>query len=228
MPVVHYMEEHVGGVRPVGQVPYLVNDEDVRMGIGSERLLQVAPLAGIGEILDEFCSRREKRLKAVLDGSIPDGHCQMGFATTGLTVQDQRPSLGDEVRPEIGTEEGLPKSRLQREIELVDSLEEGEVCAPRAALQSRLLASRYFFGQQQSQEVPIRPTFLLRPNGHLLVNPAHVRQVKAPEVSLELALGEFQTRESVQVILCRHRCTSRTFRRHFLFHWITSWKVSER
>jgi len=61
--------------------------------------------------------------------------------------------------------------------------------------------SRYFFGQQQSQEVPIRPTFLLGPNGNLLVDPAHVRQVEAPEVYLELPLGEFQTFHRVVVLL---------------------------
>jgi hypothetical protein len=32
-----------------------------------------------------------------------------------------------------------------------------------------LLFARHFFGHQQSQEVPIRPAFLLRPNGNLSV-----------------------------------------------------------
>jgi hypothetical protein len=112
--------------------------------------------------------------------------------------------------------------------ELVDGLEEREVCTPCAALQSRLLPSRYFFGQQQSQEVAIRPTFLLRPISDLFVNPARVRQVEAPEVNLELAFGQFQALQSVVVLLCGHRCTSRIFLNLFFPHGISSWKTSER
>jgi hypothetical protein len=70
-------------------------------------------------------------------------------------------------------------------------------------LQSRLFPSRHFFGQQQSQEVPIGPTFLLGPISDLFVNPARVRQVEASEVSLELAFGEFQTLRRVVVLLGR-------------------------
>src|SRR3989442_12170836 len=88
--------------------------------------------------------------------------------------------------------------------------------------------SRYFFGQQQSQEVPIGPTFLLGPNGNLLVDPARVRQIQAPEVYLELALGQFQTLRHVVVLLGRHRCISRIFPNQFFPHGISSWKTSER
>src|ERR1700756_548507 len=146
----------------------------------------------------------------------------MSFSTAGFTVQDQRSPLGDEVQPEVGTDHGFPERGLQREVELVDGLEEREVCAPRTALQSRLFPSGYFFGQQQCQEVPIRPTFLLGPISDFLVNPAHVRQVEAPKVYLELPLGEFQALHRVVVMLCGHRFTC------FLFHWLTSWKISER
>src|SRR4030095_4886901 len=116
----------------------------------------------------------------------------MSFSTAGFTVQDQRPSLGDEVQPEVGADRGFPERGLQREVELVDGLEERKVCAPSTTLQSRLFPSCYFFGQQQSQEVPIRPTFLLGPISDLFVNPTRMRQVEAPEVNLELPLGEFQ------------------------------------
>jgi hypothetical protein len=116
-------------------------------------------------------------------------------------VQDQRPALGDKVQSEVGADHGFPERRLQSEVELVDGLEEREVCAPSTTLQSRLFPSRYFFGQQQSQKVPIRPTFLLRPNGNLLVDPARVRQIQTPEVHFELALGQFQTLGRVVVLL---------------------------
>jgi len=188
----------------------------------------VSLLAGIGKIFDEFCGRREECLEAVLDGSVPDGYRQMRFPSASLTVQDQRPPLGDEVQPEVGADHGFPECRLQREVELVDGLEEREVCTPRAALQSRLFPSRHFFGQQQSQEVSVRPTFLLCPNGNLLVDPARVRQIEAPEVNLQLALGQFQTLGSVVFLLWRHRCTLRVFLNLFFPHKISSWKTSER
>jgi hypothetical protein len=85
-----------------------------------------------------------------------------------------------------------------------------------------LLPSRHFFGQQQSQEVSVRPTFLLRPNGNLLVDPARVRQIQSPEMNLELALGQFQTLRRVVVLLCGHRCISRIFLNLFFPHGISS------
>ena len=141
------MEEHVGGVRPVGQISDLINDEDVKVRVGCQRLLEISTLAGVGEVLDEFRRGGEESLEAVLDGAVPDGHCQMGLPSASLTVQDQRPPLGDEVQPEVGADHGFPECRLQREVELVDGLEEREVCAPRTTLQSRLFPSRHFFGQ---------------------------------------------------------------------------------
>src|SRR6267154_3138484 len=222
------MEEHVGGVRPRGQISDLIDYQNVRVGIGRERLLEVSSLASIGKLLDEFRRGGEERLEAVLDGSVPDGHRQMSLPPTGLTVQDQRPSLGDEVQPEVGADHGFPERRLQSEVELVDGLKEREVCAPRTTLQPRLLPLRYFFGQQQSQEVSIRPTFLLRSNGNLFVNPACVRQLQTPEVNLELPLGQFRALHSVVVMLCGHRCTSRIFLNLFLPHEITSSKTNGR
>ena len=202
------MEEHVGSVWPVGQIAHLVDHQHVRVRVGCQRLLEMSSLASVGEILDQFRRGGEERLEAVLDGAVPDGHRQMGLSPAGLTVQDQRPSIGDEVQPEVGADHGFPECRLQREVELVDGLEEREVRAPRAALQSRLLPSRYFFGQQQSQEVPIRPPFLLGPISDLFVNPARVRQIQTPEVNLELAFGEFQTLGGVVILLWRHRWIS--------------------
>ena len=189
MPIIHDMEEHVGSFRPVGQIADFVDHQHVSVRVGCQRFLEISTLAGVREVFDEFGRGSEESLEAVLDGAIPDGHRQMGLPSASLTVQNQRPPLGDEVQPEVGADHGFPERRLQREVELVDGLEEREVCAPCTTLQPRLLPSRHFLGQQQSQEVPIRPTFLLRPNRNFFVDPARVRQVEAPEVNLELALG---------------------------------------
>src|SRR5262249_16344109 len=75
------------------------------VGVGYQRLLKVSPLAGIGEIFDEFRGGGEQRLEAVLNSAVGDGHRQMGLPSAGLAVQDQRPALGDEVYPEIGADQ---------------------------------------------------------------------------------------------------------------------------
>jgi hypothetical protein len=86
-----------------------IHHQNVRVGIGRERFLEVSSLASIGEILDQFRRSGEERLKAVLDGAVPDGHRQMGLASTGLTLQDQRPSL-DSSRPRgDGQTERIPQ-----------------------------------------------------------------------------------------------------------------------
>ena len=61
------MEEHVGSVRPVGQISNLIDNEGVRVRVGCQRLLEISTLAGIREVLDEFRRGGEKSLEAVLD-----------------------------------------------------------------------------------------------------------------------------------------------------------------
>jgi len=75
----------------------------------------------------EFCGIRAQGLEAILDGTIADGYCQMGFPAAGLAVKNQRAPLGDEFGPEVGTEQGRTQCRLQTEVELLNGLEEGEM-----------------------------------------------------------------------------------------------------
>ena len=90
-------------------------------------------------------------------------------------MQDQRASFGDEVWPQIGTQHRFSKLRLLSEIKLLNGLEEGEVRAPRAALQTRLLPLGDFLHQQLTEEIAIGPAFLFSPSGEGLVGPARVR-----------------------------------------------------
>src|ERR1700730_13671052 len=120
----------------------------------------------------------------------------MSFAAASLAVKDQGASFGDEFRCEIGTKQRLPQSGLQREIELINGLEEGKVSLAGAALQAGLLAVRHFFGQQKSEKVAIGPVFLLGSIRYLLVDAACMRQVETSEQRLELAFGKFRD--------CRH------------------------
>src|SRR6202162_2166526 len=114
----------------------------------------------------------------------------MSFAAASLAVKDQGAALGDEVRSQIGTEQRLPQSGLQSEIELINGLEEGKVSLAGAALQAGLLAVRHFFGQQKSEKVAIGPVFFLGSIRYLLVDAACMRQVETSEQKLELALGK--------------------------------------
>jgi len=103
------MEENIGGVRPIGQISYLVNHQDVGTGVVDEGLMEMAPLTGIGEIFDKLGGGGEQSLETILDGAVCDGNREMSFATAGFAIKNQRSSLGDEVRSEVGTEQRLPE-----------------------------------------------------------------------------------------------------------------------
>src|SRR5437016_5867953 len=120
-------------------------------------------------------------------------------------MQDQRASFGDEVWPQIGTEQRFSKLRLLSEIKLLNGLEEGEARAPRAALQTRLLPLGDFIHQQLSDEIAIGPAFLFSPSGEGLVDPARVQQVETAKQRTALGSREGQTGGRVLILLCGHR-----------------------
>jgi hypothetical protein len=59
------MEEHVGSVRPVGQISDLIDDENVRVRVGGQRFLEISTLAGVREdliqCLDSMCAAKLRR-----------------------------------------------------------------------------------------------------------------------------------------------------------------------
>src|SRR5437899_11248784 len=112
----------------------------------------------------------------------------MSFAAAGLAVKDQRAAFGDEVRSQIGTEQRLPQSRLQSEIELINGLEEGKVSLAGAALQAGLIAVRHFFGQQKGEEVAIGPGFFFGSIRYLMADAAGVHLVERSEIRLAYLL----------------------------------------
>ena len=144
---VDHVEQHVGSIRSVGQIAYFVHDEDTRVRVGNQRLMQVSFLTRVRKIFDQFSSRGKQGLETVLDGSIPNGHRQVCLSSTSLSMQDQRAPFSDEVWPQVGTQQRFPKFRLLSEIEFFNRLEEGKVRVPRAALQTCLLPLLYFLLQ---------------------------------------------------------------------------------
>jgi uncharacterized protein YidB (DUF937 family) len=84
-------EEHIGGIGGVALIAELVDDEDVRMQVGLERLFQAAALGGVGELTDQLVGRGEAGLEAVLDGTIGDGDPEMRFPSSGRAGENRAP-----------------------------------------------------------------------------------------------------------------------------------------
>ena len=57
MSIIHHMEQGVGGIRSIRQIADFVDHQDMRVGVGCQRLLEMCLFAGIGKIFDEFCGR---------------------------------------------------------------------------------------------------------------------------------------------------------------------------
>ena len=75
------------------------------MRVGLQNLMQSSLSASIGEVLDQLGRGNEAGLETVLNRTISDSDREMGLPATSLSMKDQRSTLGNEVRPEIGTEQ---------------------------------------------------------------------------------------------------------------------------
>lgn len=73
MPIVDDVKEHVGRVRPVREVPDLVDDQDRGMRVRRERGGKASGAKRRREIIDQFRCRHEERIKAVLNGAVREG-----------------------------------------------------------------------------------------------------------------------------------------------------------
>ena len=194
MPVVDHVVQHVGGVGAIGQVTHLVDNQHMRMRVRLERLVEAPVSPGVREVLDQLRGGGEERLEAVLDSAVADGDGEMGLAATGLPMKDERPAFGHEIGTEVGAEQRHAQAGLQGEVEVVDGLEVREVSPAREPLQASLLAVRDLFGDQQGEEVAVRPLLVLGPRDRIVVHPAQVGEMKSLEQSVELDLGKIQTR----------------------------------
>jgi hypothetical protein len=54
MAIIHHMSQNIGRVGAIAEVPNFVRDQNVRMSVGSQRLLEEAVGTGVRQILDEF------------------------------------------------------------------------------------------------------------------------------------------------------------------------------
>jgi len=140
MTVVDDVEEDVGGVRAVGEVADLIDDEHVRLKVVQQAIAQATLATGGGEIVDQSGGGGEKGGKAILDRTVRDGDRQMSLAAPGLTHEDQVPAFGDEVSAEIVSQQRGTEGGLLSEVEVVDRLEEREVGLMRGPAQASAVA----------------------------------------------------------------------------------------
>jgi hypothetical protein len=186
MSVVHNVEQNVGGVGAVGQVPYLVDDEDRRMGVVGQSLLETPLAAGVRQVIDERCRRREQGVEPVLDGLVGHSDGQMRLASPCFAVEDQAPTLGREVRAQERSQRGGAQGRLVREVEVIDRLQKRELGLPREALNAGLLAVGHLSADQCDQECVESPALLLGALDQGVVCAPRVREVEAFEVAVQV------------------------------------------
>ena len=190
------VEEHVRRVGAVREIADLVDHEHVRMRVDCKRLTQASVAARTRQFVDQRGCGDEERIEAVLDGAIRDRDCQVRLAATRLARQDQAATVGDEVGREKRAKKGKTKSRLQREVEIVDRLQKGKPCAAGEPHETCLLAVRDLLGDERGEKVAMAPALFLRARAQIAPDAARVGEVKALEQIIDGNLGRVHEKSS--------------------------------
>jgi hypothetical protein len=189
MAIVDHVEEHVGGVGPVGEIADFVDDEQRRVSVCNEGVSKTSLAKGRRELVDELGSSDEERIESVLDGAVSDGDGEMGFPAAGFSHEDETSSLGEEVGGKSRAEEGQAYGRLQCEVEVVDGLEERKAGASREATESGLLTLGDLLGDQKREEIPIGPLLVLSSLHELSPDPSGIGEMEPLQEKVELVIG---------------------------------------
>jgi hypothetical protein len=113
----------------------------------------------------------------------------MCLSAPRLPVQHDVAPVGDEVRAQIGAQHGYPQRRLEREVEVIDGLQEWEACAPDVAGDARRTPLRCLLSDQHLEEMLVRPVLFLRLRAQRLPRSARVRQVKPAKQRVQIHTG---------------------------------------
>ena len=194
MAIVDDVKEHVGSVRAVGKIPDFVDDQDGRMRVRRQPLRESAAAKGIRQIVDQFRRGDKPRIKAVLNGAIGNGDCQMGFAPARFARQDQRPTLGDKVGRQGGAEQRQSDDALIGEIEVVDRLEKRKVGPARQTPEARLLAMGDLFGQEQREKIATGPVLAFGAAHEVSPHPSRIGQMQPFETAIQIEVGDLHER----------------------------------
>ncbi len=107
----------------------------------------------------------------------------------------RRPVLPDRIRPrpsvgqEKRAEEGKTQGGLEREVDVVDGLEKGEMRASREPAQACLLPVRDLFRDEDGEVVAAAPPLLFRACGELAPEAARAGEVQTLEQIVDGDLG---------------------------------------
>jgi hypothetical protein len=180
------VEEHVGGIRSVGEVTDFVDHQDAGLQVAGESLVEFAARGRDGQFIDEGRCGSEQRGESVLDGAVGDGDRQVGFPTPAFAEKDQVSTLADEFWAEVAAQQLESETGLEGEVEIFDRLEEGKVRLTYGPLQPRLLPLPDLLGHQGDKEVSAGPSFGLRPLHETLPVSAGVGEVQPLEHGVQI------------------------------------------
>jgi hypothetical protein len=186
VPVVDDVEQDVGGVGAVGQVADLVDDQQVGAGVGGQGLAQLGLAARPGQVVDQLSGGGEACCEAVLDGAVADGDGQVGLATAGLAEEDQVAPLGDQLRSQVGPQQGEAQAGLEGEVEVLDGLQVGEAGLADLALHTCVASVGDLLGEQDGEQLAGAPALGLGAVAQVAPVAAGVGQVQTLEQRLQV------------------------------------------
>lgn len=185
------LEEDVGGVSRVAEVPEFVDDEHVGLDVVCERLSQATAFRCVGEVVDDVARFIEERRAAVLNGLVGNGDREMCFSEAGLSGEDECPPFADEFGSEEGSEKRHLDGRLKREVEVLDRREEGKVRNSDGAFDSRLRAMGDLLGNEGGEIIAVPHSVFLRSRDEFGVEPSHGGKMESSEHAVEIELRSF-------------------------------------
>jgi hypothetical protein len=197
------MEQHVRRVVAVAEVAEFIDDQKRRVCVAREHVCQPPLGGGPGEVVDHLGGGDEQRLETALDMLVGGGNREMGFTPPGLSDEDQRSSVGNEIRREDRAEQIQPQRGLEGEIELLDRLQEREAGTVGETVDSRLPAVSDFLARHGLEELPVGPRLTLGAADEFTVGPASVGQAEPLEQRLDIGDGVFAHEASPMSASCR-------------------------
>jgi hypothetical protein len=87
-----------------------------------------------------------------------------------------------------------PQRGLIGEVEIIDRLQKGKVGAPRESPQACLLPMRDLLGDQEGEEIVIRPRLALGPLHEIAPDAPGIREMQSFEEGIEIPIGRHHDR----------------------------------
>src|SRR6185503_2140856 len=180
------MVEHVCSVVAVRQIADLVDDKNVRPHVHRESLAELAVSSSGREVVDELCGGCEKRVESVLHRAVRDGDGEVRLTSSGLALENDAASFGNEVGSEQRPDRGQTKRGLIAEVKLLDGAKEREQRGAYRSREAGATSMRDFLGEERQEQLIVGPVLLFGALDELAPDAAGVREVEAFEERFEL------------------------------------------